>query len=58
MYLNDNLLYQICFYYNLTDDDRTSFIYDIIEYYNENEYSSINRDKCYNYWIHKFKDLF
>ena len=58
MYLNDNLLYQIHFYYNLVDNDRSTFIYDIIEYYIEHDYSSINRDKCYNYWIKKFKDNF
>ena len=58
MYLNDNLLYQIHFYYNLDHNDRSTFIYDIIEYYNENDYSSINRDKCYNYWIKKLKDIF
>ena len=58
MYLNDNLLYQIHFYYNLVGNDRSTFIYDIIEYYIEHDYSSINRDKCYNYWMKKFKDNF
>jgi hypothetical protein len=56
--MNDNLLYQIQNYYSIPYYQRNDFIFDIIEYYIEHEYFSENRDKCYNYWMKKFKEIF
>lgn len=58
MYMNDHLLYQIQHYYSLPYSHRNDFVFDIVEYYIENKYSSMNREKCYNFWMKKFKDYF
>ena len=58
MYMNDNLLYQIHHYYSIPYEQRNDFIFDMVEYYIEHEYSSLEREKCYNYWMKKFKEYF
>jgi hypothetical protein len=56
--MNDNLLYQIHHYYSIPYEQRNDFIFDMVEYYIEHEYSSLEREKCYNYWMKKFKEYF
>ena len=49
-YLNDEIHKQIEIMLFLKNEDKYNMIKDILNYYKNNKYSSINRDICYFYW--------
>lgn len=49
-YLNDDLIKQIDNMENLDELSKFYMIENILEYYKNNKYESINRDICYFYW--------
>jgi hypothetical protein len=55
-YLNDELKKQIENMLFLNDEDKYYMIKDILNYYKNNIYKSINRDICYFYWNIIYED--
>ena len=49
-YLNDEIHKQIEMMLFLNNEDKYNMIKDILNYYKNNKYESINRDICYFYW--------
>ena len=49
-YLNDEIHKQIEMMLFLNNEDKYNMIKDILNYYKNNKYKSINRDICYFYW--------
>jgi hypothetical protein len=55
-YLNDELKKQIENMLFLNEEDKYYMIKDILNYYKNNIYKSINRDICYFYWNIIYED--
>lgn len=55
MYLNDDLVRQICEYETVSD--KYNYVLDILDYYSTTNYTSDKKTRCIQYWIYTRQGL-